>query len=257
MVHSMARGQRVAAVLAGIGAFAGVAQGGISDPGVVFTATNAQGTGSLSIPLAQGAPLPGGGWQWVLVGPPVNILGPGNVVLGTLTQASMTLRDTNVLAASSFAVTAGQSNTTFTLNSALVTFGSITNAQARASAGLTVTDNTGNGASVTGNRPGGAVFSAQYNGLAPAGSTFADLIAGPLVEPGGFGSESTNQSFPAAPGAFSAIAGSVGSVSTMWDFTVTANDQASGTSVFVLVPTPASLALLGMSGLVLGGRRRA
>lgn len=238
-------------------ALAGVAQAGISDPGLTLTATNAQGTGTLTVPLANGSVLPGGGWQWILAGPPINLTNPGNVVIGTLNQGTITMSDTGVLVASSFAVTAGTSDTTFQLNSALVTFSALLNPQARASAGLTVTDNTGNGASVTGNRPGGSVFSAQYNGLAPAGTAFANLIAGPLTEPNAFGSESASQSFPAAPGAFTTVAGAVTSVSSMWDFTVTANDQASGTSVFVLVPTPAGLALLGLGGLVLGGRRRA
>jgi hypothetical protein len=233
-----------------------VAQAGYTDPGLVFTATNAQGVGSVTISLAQGAPLPNGGWQWVLVGPPIPIMSGLNT-LGTITQASITMIDSGGLVASSFAVTSGNSATNFMIGSGLVFFPTQINPSARASAGLTVTDNTGNGASVTGNRPGGSVYSSHYNGLAPGGTTFSNLIAGPLVEPAAFGSESTNQSFPAAPGAFTTVVGSVSNLSTIWDFTVTANDQASGTSVFVLTPAPGSVALLGLGGLVLGRRRRA
>lgn len=236
---------------------ASVAQAGITDPGLTFTATNAGGTGSITVPLANGAPLPGGGWQWVLVGPPINIVAPSNEILGTLTQGSITMNDTGGLVASSFAVTAGNSNTNFQIASALVSFSGLGNPQARASAGITVTDNTGNGASVVGNLAGGSVYGAHYNGMAPGGTTFASLIAGGVIEPSAFGSESSNQSFPAAPGAFSTIIGAVGSMSTMWDFTVTAGDQASGTSVFVLIPAPSGLAALGVAGLVMGRRRRA
>lgn len=244
--------------VAGLALATSVAQAGFTDPGIKFTATNAQGTATVSISLAQGAPLPGGGWQWVLVGPPIAITTGGGAVLGTITQGSITMMDSgNRMVASSFAVTSGLSATNFVISSGESTFGAMLNPDARASAGLTVTDNTGNGASVTGNRPGGNVYSAHINGQAPAGSTFSNLIAGPLVEPNAFGSESTNQSFPAAPGAFTTIAGSVSSMSTMWDFTVTANDQASGTSVFVLVPGPGGVALLGISGLALARRRRA
>lgn len=245
----------VAGVIAGM--VVGAANAGITDPGLSFSATNLQGTGSVSIALAQGSPLPGGGWQWALVGAPVPILGPGNVVLGTINQGTATLDDTGRVVATSFAVTAGNSNTNFTVTSALVSFPSLLNPLGRTSAGLTVTDNTGNGASVSGNLLGGSVFTSRYNGQAPAGSLFANLIAGPLVEPTGFGSESASASFPGAPGAFAPIAGSVSSMSTMWDFTVTQNDQASGTSVFVLVPSPGTLGLLGLSGLALARRRRA
>jgi MYXO-CTERM domain-containing protein len=239
-----------------VATLAAAAHAGITDPGLTFTATNANGTGTLSVPLASGAPLPGGGWQWVLTGPPLNIMSPGNVVLGTVSQGSITMNDNGGIVAITFAATAGGAATNFQVNSALVSFSPVGNPQARASAGLTVTDNNGDGASVTGNRPGGTHYSAHYNGLAPAGSAFANLIAGPLVEPNAFGSEASSQSFPAAPGAFSTIVGSVQSMSAAWDFTLTAGDQASGTSVFVIIPAPAGLGLLGVAGLALGSRRR-
>ncbi len=238
-------------------ALTSVAQGGITDPGLVFTATNLQGSASVSIALGAGAPLPGGGWQWVLVGPPIPIMSGPNL-LGTITQGTVTLRDTtSPLVATSFAVTAGASNTTFQIASGEVSFTAMNNPNARASAGITVTDNTGNGASVAGNRPGASVYSAHYNGQAPLGVAFSDLMGGGATTPSAFGSQSVNQAFPAAPGAFTPIAGSVSSISALWDFTVSANDQASGTSVFVLVPAPGALGLLGMAGLVVTGRRRA
>jgi len=246
-------GAACVALLAGM---PGVAHAGFSDPALVFTATNLTGTGSISITLAQGSALPGGGWQWSLAGPPVPILTGGGALIGTITSGSITMKDSGGLVATSFAVTAGNSATNFQISSGEVFFPAQLNPLGRASAGITVTDNTGNGASVTGNRPGGTVFGAHYNGPAPAGLLFSNLIAGPLNEPNGFGSESTSQSFPAAPGAFTPIAGNVTSISSLWDFTVTNNDQASGTSVFVLIPAPASLALLGMGGLIAGRRRR-
>lgn len=249
--------QRVSALIVGTAAVAGLcgsALAGYTNPGLAFTATNAQGAASVSINLGQGAPLPGGGWQWVLFGPAIPIQTGGGVVLGSINQGTVTLNDTGALVAVSFAVTAGNSATNFIINSSVVSFSPMA-MDGRASAGMTVTDNTGNGASITGNRPGGAMFSAHYNGAAPGGTTFANLITGPLVEPNAFGSEASNQSFPAAPGVFTPV-GVVGDISTTWDFTVSANDQASGTSVWVVIPSPASLALLGAGVLVSGRRRR-
>jgi len=234
----------------------GIALAGFSDPALVFTATNLTGTGSINITLAQGSALPGGGWQWALAGPPVAITTGGGALIATITAGSITMQDTGGLVATSFAVTAGNSATNIQILSGEVFFPNQFNPQGRASSALTVTDNNGNGASVSGNRPGGTAFSAHYNGAAPLGTPFSNLISGPLTEPNAFGSESTSQAFPIAPGVFAPIAGNVSSISSVWDFTVTANDQASGTSVFVLVPAPASLALLGMGGLLAGRRRR-
>lgn len=244
------------ACLAFVAGAASLAHAGYSDPAIIFTATNLTGTGTISINLAAGAALPGGGWQWSLAGPPVAITNGGGALIGMITSGTVTMQDSGGLVATSFAVTAGNSATNFQISSGEVFLPVKFNPQGRASSGLTVTDNTGNGASVTGNRPGGTAFSAHYNGLAPAGTAFSNLIAGPLSEPNAFGSESTSQSFPVAPGVFAPIVANVTSISSLWDFTVTANDQASGTSVFVLVPAPASLALMGMGGLITGRRRR-
>lgn len=247
---------RVVGLLAGAGIAAGSASAGITDPGVVFEATNAQGTGSVSISLAQGSVLPGGGWQWVLAGPPIPIMSGPNVI-GTITQGSVTLIDQlpQPLLATSFAVQAGESNTSFSIQSALVSFPTINDTHARATAGITVTDVNGGGASVTGNRPNASVFSAHYNGQAPAGAAFANLLSGGVSEPNPFGSESVSQNFPFGPG-FSPLGTDASSASTIWDFTVSAGDAASGTSGFFLVPAPASMALLSVAGGVMLRRRR-
>ncbi|MEZ6234454.1 MAG: PEP-CTERM sorting domain-containing protein [Phycisphaerales bacterium] len=248
---------RVVGLLAGAGIVAGSASAGITDPGVLFEATNAQGTGSVAINLGQGAPLPGGGWQWILVGPPIPIMSGPNVI-GTITQGSVTLIDQSpqAVVATTFAVAAGQSNTSFTISSALISFPTISNAQGRATAGITVTDVGGGGASVTGNRPNDSVFSAHYNGMAPGGTTFGNLISGGVTEPVAFGSETASENFPAGPG-FLALGGNASDASTQWAFTVSGGDTASGTGAFFIVPAPASMALLSIAGGVMLRRRRA
>ena len=69
--------------------------------------------------------------------------------------------------------------TNFNVNSALVAFAPIVGSFGSASAGVTVTDTSGNGASLTGNFPGATSFQAEFNN----GAVFADLVA-PAVAPG-------------------------------------------------------------------------
>jgi MYXO-CTERM domain-containing protein len=45
-------------------------------------------------------------------------------------------------------------------------------------------------------------------------------------------------------------------MSARYRFSLTANDEASGTSSFEIVPAPGAIALLGMGGLLAARRRR-
>jgi hypothetical protein len=92
-------------------------------------------------------------------------------------------------------------------------------------------------------------YEANYNGLAPAGTNFAAFIPGLVVATPG-GSNATSD----GTGGFLPIAGAVSSMSSRFAFTLSAHDSASGTSSFVVVPEPASLALV-LAG-VLAFRRR-
>jgi hypothetical protein len=154
----------------------------------------------------------------------------------------------------SFNVLAGSVDTTFTITSALVSFAAINPAEGRASASLTVTDLNGNGVTLTPGADQGGAYTSRYNGLAPGGTLFHDFFSTPLTTPIPGDSTTVAGDFPGG-GAFVPIAGSVVSISSRFSFTLSANDLASGTSVFRVVPAPASLSLLGLGGL-LGARRR-
>ena len=152
-----------------------------------------------------------------------------------------------------FALTAGNANTNFSISSALVAFPSLTNPQASATAGITVTDNGTTGGSATGSFPGIKSYEASYNG----GTVFADLVSPVVAPPGssGIGSER----FPVPVGSTIAIPGSVSSMKAEFDFILTANDSASGTSNFtIIVPEPSSifLAMFGGVALLFAARRR-
>lgn len=149
-----------------------------------------------------------------------------------------------------FAVQAGATDTTFTIDSTQLFFGPFSNAQGRATAAFTVTDLNSNGAMLTGQGPNSGSYMAQYNGFVPTGSTFAEGINS-IIAPSGSNFGTLNM--PAGPG-FVGIAGSVGDMSSRVHFTLSARDFASGTSNYEIIPEPATLGLLLMGfGLI---RRR-
>lgn len=152
-----------------------------------------------------------------------------------------------------FALTAGNANTAFSISSALVAFPALTNPQASATAAITVTDNGTTGGTATGLFPGVKSYEASYNG----GSVFADLVSPVIAPPGSSGIG--NERFPVPIGSTIAIPGSVSSMAAEFNFVLSANDSASGTSNFtIIVPEPSSifLAMAGGMALLLAVRRR-
>lgn len=181
----------------------------------------------------------------------VNIYSSQNptVLLATIDSLNLGL-DGDPQVMLNFAVTAGNANTVFGLSSALVAFGSLTNPASFATAGITVTDNDSNGGSATGLFAGSKSYQASYNG----GNLFANLVSPVIAAPdsSGIGSE-RNPAVGTIP-----IPGSVTSIKGEFSFVLTANDSASGTSRFNVVPEPSSviLALMAATGLYWAARRR-
>lgn len=236
------------AVTAGMVVLAGAATSwaDIGDPAVTFEASNSMGSGSFTVSLDDGA-WDGDSWSWILVHP-VEIKNDAGQVLLTLSQGSAYYQNDPVVSLG-FSAAAGAADTHFTITSSTVSFPTINNAQGRASAAVTLTESNGDTATLSGFFPGGKLFDARYNGL----NTFADLLAGPYTK-GAFGSTSDSDEFPGG-GGFASI-GAVSDISVQWDFELSAKDQASGTSVFVVVPAPGALCLIGLGGLASTRRRR-
>ena len=138
-----------------------------------------------------------------------------------------------------FSVTAGQYASSFSFASPVMNFAPISNTEAYAEATISPTSGT----TVWGSYPGQKPFQALYNGS----TNFAYLIASPITWP--VGAEMTGPT---------ALPGSISSMQSTWQFIVSAQGMASGTSFYEIepVPEPATIALLGMGGLFLLRRRK-
>ena len=141
----------------------------------------------------------------------------------------------------SFSVTAGNAGTTFHIISGLLGPLGLANADAAATAGVTVTDSlmTMNGATANG-LLGGKFYRATYNGA----STLPDLVNGPVVVPAN-GTLTVSGTDPWQN------VGAVNSMQSEFYFNLTASDLASGTSSFAVVPIPEPGAMLALlTGLI-------
>lgn len=239
-----------AAVIAAVASFAAAANADLSSNVFTIEATNSEGTGWFAVDVSEGT-WSGDSYNWS--GGGIDIMDDEGDIIASLTSASVGFVADPIVTLA-FDVVAGAADTTFSISSGLLSFPTIFGATARASTGLTLTAaGQDNGAVLTGNigDTGGSSWESRYNGLlpAPAGTQFREYISGlSTAVPGG----STSTS--ATSGPFVALADPVSSMSTRYGFRLSALDSASGTSVFVIVPEPASIALVAIGLLAL--RRR-
>lgn len=148
----------------------------------------------------------------------------------------------------SFVVTAGAAPTMFSLSSAALPV-AIDPAIATASAGVSVTDNNGDGATFSGLFAGGGAYQARYN----AGTVFAEHLATD-VTPGSFLTDTDNET----SGPFTPVGVPVTQMQTEWSFMLSAFDSAAGTSIFAMdIPSPGAGALAGLGFAIALRRRRA
>jgi len=215
--------------------------------------------GYYSVPTSQ-ATWNGSSWIWqlqqdqVITNPELGVL--GTVKEGSFIEITPTGSGSRALPAVNlgFAMQAGNAETTFTVRSALLSFPTISNAKGRAHTAITATDGVdGLGGTLTGmgSGSGGGAYLAQYNAFVPGGTTFSELV--PVIDIPALDGATLNDAFP-TDGGWQNIPVPVSNISTQISFTISANDLASGTSLFEITPEPSAL-LLGLVGLV-GLRRR-
>jgi len=170
-------------------------------------------------------------------------------LLATINELDLVLHeDPSVFMA--FSVAAGVSDTTFLISTALLSFPVIPAAIGRASAGFSLTDTDGNGATMTGLLAGGTGYEAQYNGI--VGSVFTDLVKGYSVGPGGSATSFDNDPFLG----YRPVGAAVADIHSLVNFKVTKHDLASGTNVFEVVPEPSTYLAAGAGLLGLLRRRK-
>ncbi|MEO1584777.1 MAG: PEP-CTERM sorting domain-containing protein [Planctomycetota bacterium] len=188
-----------------------------------------------------------GNYNWEL--PEAVTFEDQGIELGGLNTASVSIAADPVIAVD-FNVFATAQNTSFQVNSAVLTFDTISasNAQAVASAAVTLQDFNGDGVVFTPGSQG--AYNAFFNN---GTSLFTDLFpSGSQLTGAGF----SNPSFAADSGGFVPAGIDISSISAAWDFTLSAGDLATGSSVFEVIPAPSTAALLGLGGLAAARRRR-
>ena len=170
------------------------------------------------------------------------ILGGANGILGTV--EGLTIRmDGDPGVSLGFQVTAGGLPTDFTVTSSTVAFTPINGVLAYCSAGVTVTDVDSNGATLGGLFAGNKIYQAQYNAGPLVWASLLDNVLCPV--------DQTAVSGARLPGLGRQVfATTVSSIQSQFKFSLTANDMASGTSRFdvIPIPEPATLTLLLLGG---------
>jgi hypothetical protein len=205
-----------------------------------ITATDGTDVGSSEFAIT--APDAGNWFEWTLDGGR-DIVGNNGNVLGSIDYLKFKVLDDPATSVE-FHVVAGSSATTFNIVAdSATTFDPIINPEAYASAGISLTDRNQNGAAITGLYDGGKVYQALYNDS----SVYANLVDS--FTAGARKTVTQSEDRPIAGGT-EIIEDTLFSIDSSFHFTLSANDSASGTSYFEVVPAsgpipePATMTLL-------------
>lgn len=232
------------AALTVLGAAVFAAHADLSGDAFHVTATNDSGSASYSVPWSDMTyDSDTNTWSWSLESP-VELTNDGGDTIAWINGGNAFVAGDPAVNFG-FAVQAGSSDTTFSINSALVSFGTIQNPQAQAGAAFTITDTNHNGATLsTGN---GKAYTA-YTDM----GVFANLV-GSFSTLNNGNSASSDDNEP--PSGYDNLGYPVSSIGSSVQFTLTHDDLASGTNSFEVIPEPSTLALVALGALSMLRRR--
>lgn len=149
-----------------------------------------------------------------------------------------------------FALTAGELDTNVTITTTVLGFGALASPTGVGSVSMTLTDNGGDGASLAGlGGDAGSAYAAYYN-IAPPGTLFAEFVDAMTAPAGGTDIDGGNT------GGMVPMPGPLSSMQVVMSFSLSAGDQVSATSNYVVIPEASSVALLLGGSLALLKRRR-
>jgi hypothetical protein len=213
------------------------AYAGISDEVFLLEAVQDGGRGALVVHFRDGQ------WDaayqkftWSLNEPESIVDSENGQTICTLRSASVTLRDHcrfNVI----FEVDGGDGDTQVFMRSALLTFPELSanEAEAQATASLTLTDRNSNGAEVRGvGPPGTPMFRGEYNSGAPDGAVFTQLLGEIACDSGG--TVTGTQKDPAS--GYRGVGAAVRSISFRFEYALTAGDRALASVSYRVTPEP-------------------
>ena len=228
----------------------------IVDPAWQVAVQSDAGFGVFEVGLADGVIDPvTGAWSWEATAPVVIQATVGGATLAVLNDAAVTL-DPDPQIAWNFAVQAGELDAQFEIRSSLVSFPTISAsvAEGRASSGFTVTDLNGDGAVLQAlGAPGAGAYTAAYNGWWGTSTEFVSMINMVAASPGGTGAMS--QSYPSMAPWWVPMGDSVSDMSSRVWFSLTANDSATGSNNYEIVPEPSTVGLLVLGTMAVLRRR--
>lgn len=232
--------------------FAGLAQ---AESAIIIRATMGSQTGFIEIDMADGVD-DNGVMVWSVADTDIYSSGGGDM-LGTIDFLTLSIGDLGRSGSQifnlDFSVAAGALNTTFEIDAAPIAFAAFGNAAGLASAEVSLTDSAFSDAGAEFAANGAGAYTALYNG---GGTVFGDLFASPITANRNTGPATVTVGEATGGGVFSAIPGSVSDIQAEWNFSLSAFDLAAGTSTFIVTPTPAGAALIGLGGLACLRRRR-
>ncbi|MHB0912233.1 MAG: PEP-CTERM sorting domain-containing protein [Armatimonadota bacterium] len=185
----------------------------------------------------------GGEYSWSLPSDSYIDLVADGKVLGTIRELELGYIADPVVNLR-FAIESGSSSTVWTFHQGPLSFDTLHNPDAFATAAITITTADENGAVLNGQYDSGKCYKAVYNGS----QTYRSLINSVTIPAGEDDSYIYKERYPVS--GWTTIVGNVNSIESEFSFTLSAGDQASGTSRFEVqpVPEPGSLLALG-SGL--------